>query len=161
MHKLLLALWKFLTRLSGLHRLLLHLVNVRFIVSASAVIVDDDDRVLLFHHTYRNYNAWGIPGGWLKRGENPVSALCREVAEESGFAVEIRQPLFVDSAPAMGTLEIMYLARLIGGDFLPSAEVDDCRWFSPDEDLPEDMKAAQKRIIHEIRLKKSEGAKAP
>jgi 8-oxo-dGTP diphosphatase len=159
MRRILLALWKFLTRHAGLHRLLLHAVNARFIVSASAVIVDDDGRVLLFHHTYRNCNSWGIPGGWLKRGENAVSALCREVAEESGLAVDVLAPLFIDSSPKMATMEIMYLARLIGGDFMPSDEVDECRWFDLAEKLPEDMKDEQKRVIAKARRAILEGGR--
>ncbi len=151
MRRFLLAVWKFLTRRHGLHAFLLHVVNPNFVVSASAVILDEGGRVLLFHHTYRNKNVWGIPGGWLKRGEDPVSALCREVAEESGLAVEVREPLHVDSAVCMAAVEIMYDVRLIGGEFIPSEEVDECRWFAPGETLPEDMKKAQKRVINEAR----------
>ena len=42
------------------------------------------DRVLLVRHTYGS-RAWDIPGGAIKRGEEPLSAAHREMEEELGL----------------------------------------------------------------------------
>jgi 8-oxo-dGTP pyrophosphatase MutT (NUDIX family) len=42
------------------------------------------DRVLLVRHTYGN-RAWDVPGGAIKRGEQPLAAARREMGEELGL----------------------------------------------------------------------------
>ena len=154
MYRLILRLWRLVVRVPGMEILLLRLFNARFIVGSSGVILDDAGRVLLFHHTYRRKYAWGLPGGWMKAGEKAAAALAREVAEESGLAVDVIAPLLVDTLPKRAVIENIFLARFVGGTFLPSAEVDECRWF--DEDLPRDMKPLQKRIVEAARRLTSE-----
>jgi len=46
-----------------------------------------DGQVLLVRHSYRQ--SWGLPGGLLKRGEDPATAALREAAEEVGLAVDL------------------------------------------------------------------------
>lgn len=42
------------------------------------------DRVLLVRHTYGD-RAWDVPGGAIKRGEQPLTAAGREMSEELGL----------------------------------------------------------------------------
>jgi 8-oxo-dGTP pyrophosphatase MutT (NUDIX family) len=49
--------------------------------------VIDHDRVLLVRHTYGPRH-WDLPGGTMRRGEPPINAARREMAEELGIAVE-------------------------------------------------------------------------
>src|SRR6185369_699323 len=64
-----------------------HLLNQHFLLGAVAIIADEQGRLLLFHHTYRRRTPWGLPGGWMIRGESPLEAVVREVREESGLAI--------------------------------------------------------------------------
>lgn len=66
-------------------------------VAAGALFVDDRDRVLMLHPTYKP--EWEIPGGYIEAGESPVEACQREVYEEIGLQPEIRSLLVVDWAP--------------------------------------------------------------
>jgi double-stranded uracil-DNA glycosylase len=51
--------------------------------SVRAVVLDDDDRVLLFRHpTANDPGRWLCPGGALEAGESDVEALRRELREE-------------------------------------------------------------------------------
>lgn len=152
-----LSLWKSLAGFPGIQNIVLRLINAHFILGATAVILDHRGRVLLFHHTYRARSAWGLPGGWLKRGESVASALIREVAEESSMAVRIIAPLAVETARGVPAAEVLYLAEFVGGDFHPSGEVDECRWFAPGQDLPEEMKEAHRRMVRTVwRLRREE-----
>src|ERR1043165_6051075 len=45
-------------------------------------------RVLLLRHVLRKGSGWGIPGGFLRAGEQPEEAVCRELREETGLELE-------------------------------------------------------------------------
>ncbi len=54
--------------------------------SATALLVDERDRVLLVLHSSRGL--WVMPGGAIDPGENPADAAVRETWEEAGLHVE-------------------------------------------------------------------------
>jgi len=56
----------------------------RHIVAVSAVVINATGEVLLVQTPRRG---WEPPGGQVERGEDPLTALAREVAEESGCAM--------------------------------------------------------------------------
>ena len=62
-------------------------------VAAYAVIVDEDDRLLLAHWNEGRRGAWTMPGGGLEPGEEPERAARREVREETGYRVAIEELL--------------------------------------------------------------------
>ena len=65
--------------------------HVRFIVSAGAVIVDQQGQVLLLKHVFRAGSGWGIPGGFIDADEQPEAALRRELQEEVGPGTRQRE----------------------------------------------------------------------
>jgi 8-oxo-dGTP diphosphatase len=111
--------------------ILLWIVNHKFLIGVSAVIVNEQGEILLFKHTYRGKHPWGLPGGWLMKRENPARAIEREIYEESGFRVRALAPLIVDCADKFSQLDIIFFARFLSGNFQPSAEVSECGYFSP------------------------------
>lgn len=70
------------------------------IVSAGVLFFDGTGRVMLVRPTYKP--GWEIPGGVVEtsRGETPLQAACREVAEELGIEVPVGPVLAIDSVPA-------------------------------------------------------------
>jgi 8-oxo-dGTP diphosphatase len=130
LEKLLLWLWGRLPIPQWLRWIILWLGNQKFIIGVAAVVLDEEERVLFFKHTYRPDVPWGLPGGWLKRNENPARAVEREIREESGLMVEITTPLWVAERENAAGLDIIYLGRLVSGTFSPSAEVSEARYFA-------------------------------
>ncbi len=65
------------------------LLATRQPVGACGVIVGRDGRVLLAFHRTRPSAPWGLPGGWLHRGELPEDGLLREVEEELALPVTL------------------------------------------------------------------------
>ena len=59
-----------------------------FRLSSHAVIVNDENKILLLKATYTD-KRWGLPGGSLEPGETIHEALIRECKEEIGLDVKI------------------------------------------------------------------------
>jgi ADP-ribose pyrophosphatase YjhB (NUDIX family) len=73
-------------------------------------------------HVFRPHYPWGLPGGWVERGENPANTVRREFEEELGLWVEIKQLLLCEvqggSFPKNTTpsgLGLVYYCRLTNG----------------------------------------------
>ena len=64
--------------------------------SARAIILDDDDRILLcrfqFARDGRAVVVWATPGGGVEPGESLLAALRRELMEEVGLQIEAEPP---------------------------------------------------------------------
>lgn len=64
-------------------------------VSARAVVVDGEGRVLLVRHSDNGRAFHVLPGGRVEPGETAAEAACREVHEETGLRVDIGDLLWV------------------------------------------------------------------
>jgi 8-oxo-dGTP diphosphatase len=62
-------------------------VNLR--VRVGALIQDDAHRLLCIRHRRRGRSYWTLPGGAPKDGEILAEALQREVAEETGYKIQV------------------------------------------------------------------------
>ncbi|MBT2482868.1 NUDIX hydrolase [Streptomyces sp. ISL-94] len=114
--------------------------------AASAVVVDDDGRVLLQRRT--DNGMWALPGGKMELGESLADCAIRETFEETGMTVEITgivgtytHPGHVfsyDDGEVRQEFSICLLARPTGGTLRTSDESFEVAWFTPDaiDDLP-------------------------
>jgi ADP-ribose pyrophosphatase YjhB (NUDIX family) len=99
-------------------------------VGAVAVIFNDTGQVLLAEHTFRPDHPWGLPGGWIERGENPVHAVQREIQEELNLKITVKKLLLCDTQgsddepttpPSLG---LAYYCRLDEPDVSPLPSID-------------------------------------
>src|SRR5918912_3750917 len=82
------------------------LYEPRFTVTAGACVLDAEGRVLLLKHAFRAGSGWGIPGGFLEKGEQPEAALRRELREEVGLELAGARLAFVRTLPRAQQIEI-------------------------------------------------------
>jgi ADP-ribose pyrophosphatase YjhB (NUDIX family) len=126
------------------------LAEPRFMVTVGAIVLDERGRVLLLQHEFRTGSGWGIPGGFLERGEQPVEALRRELREETGAEVYEEQLVRVRTLRGPQQVEIHFLCRVRdpSGARPRSMEINHVGWFAPDA-LPPELSPDQRRLIKE------------
>ena len=133
------ALLKAFRRLPRRARLaVVHGLAPGYSVGAMCLVEREDGARLFVRHSYRR--RWGVPGGLLKRGEDVRDAARREAMEEVGLAVELVGEPTVVVEPRSRRVDVIFAARPAPGadpDAAQprSAEIEECRWFGPD-DLP-------------------------
>ena len=120
----------------------------RFNVTAGAVVVDDEGRVLLLKHVFRPGSGWGIPGGFLEKGEQPDEAIRRELREETGLELETTEILFARTLKQSGRVEIIFRCRPLASEQAAprTFEIKSAEWFAPDR-LPAELSDDQRWII--------------
>jgi ADP-ribose pyrophosphatase YjhB (NUDIX family) len=108
------------------------------VVAVTGVVTDEEGRVLLVRGDHRG---WEPPGGQVEHGEDLVSALQREVKEESGCEVEVMGLLGVYSnlgRPERGVPEQVHLVfgcEWVRGEPRAGNECLEAGWFGPEEAL--------------------------
>lgn len=116
------------------HVLAARILRPRFRVAVAALVFNEQGHILLFKHTYRKL-AWGIPVGGLEYGEQPEQGVIREFFEESGITIQVERLLFADSSKLFRHVTLIYLCKIVSGEFRESYEVSEMKYFDVD-DLP-------------------------
>lgn len=105
------------------------------------VVVRHGDDVLLIRHTYGT-QAWGVPGGGMKKDEDPVEAAIRETREETGL--EIADATLIPGNPFTqvphdrGELWVVAGTAATREYQIDGVEIAEAQWFATDS-LPDDM----------------------
>jgi 8-oxo-dGTP pyrophosphatase MutT (NUDIX family) len=115
-----------------------------YIVRPSVVgvkcVLTDGDRVLLVRHTY-GAAEWLLPGGSVKRGEDPFAAARREMHEELGIESDGWTALGVQTGRLHYRRDTIHCFHAEVGDRrldIDRGEIAAVRWFHRDE-LPADL----------------------
>jgi 8-oxo-dGTP pyrophosphatase MutT (NUDIX family) len=109
--------------------------------AVTAVVQDDEGRVLLIHRT--DNDRWALPGGGTELGESVTQTVVREVREETGIDVEVlglvgiysdpRHVIAYDDGEVRQQFSLCFRARPIGGTLTMSAESTEVRWIAPSD----------------------------
>jgi 8-oxo-dGTP pyrophosphatase MutT (NUDIX family)/phosphohistidine phosphatase SixA len=103
----------------------------------------DDTEVMLVHRP--KYDDWSLPKGKQNNDEHILETAVREVLEETGMLVALRQPLPQRSYKVEGEPKVVHYWRaevLADQGFVPNREVDDIKW------LP--VEAAATTVTHPL-----------
>lgn len=123
------------------------------IAGVSVVIADLDGRILLLRHSY-GPRVWALPGGGLKRGEDPEACARREVREELGLELaSIRKIALLEEELSRSAHEAHLFAANSHMRPAPDMrEVIEARFF-PIHSLPEPMGEVTRRRIAAYRAR--------
>ena len=125
------------------------LTQPRFAVTAGAVVCDERGRVVLLRHVLRKGSGWGVPGGFLKSGEQPEDGIRRELREETGLELDSVELAFVRTLKGVRQVEVIFRGSM-KSDALSRVEkgfeIDRAEWFAPDS-LPDSVSRDQRRLI--------------
>ena len=86
----------------------------QFLIGVTGIIFNEENKVLLFKHTYRQ-TQWSLPGGYIKSKEHPFEALEREIKEESGLIVSSDEQLKLRTDRETSRLDVTIIGKYIGG----------------------------------------------
>ena len=107
--------------------------------TAGCVIVRDGRALITKRAREPEKGRFDIPGGFLERDEDPVTAVKREVEEELSMAIDVGYDDLLQAVPhrygANGdwVLAMGFIARSATGEPRPADDVEEARWVSLDE----------------------------
>ena len=132
----------------ALRRWTVRLSHPRFAVTAGAIVTDARGRVLLLKHRFRPGAGWGMPGGFMERGEQAEETLRRELREEIGLEVENLNLFTTRAFKTAKQVEIVFRCRAVGNPDQLNFEIQKAAWFFPHQ-LPVELPKDQARLIQQ------------
>ncbi len=134
------------------------LIFFRDLKVAVGALIRDRDRVLLVRRAIRpEKGKWALPAGYMEYDEEPRDAVRREVREEVGLEVEIREvldvfPLHNPYARGVIIVYAAFPAGAVPATLTAEDDVDLVRWFNA-ENIPWDDLAFEstRRILERWR----------
>jgi 8-oxo-dGTP diphosphatase len=124
-------------------------------IPAVGVIVHDKGRVLIIKRAFEpSANKWSIPGGAVELGEKVRDAARREVYEELGLDVTIKEVVDVldnivwkDETIKFHFVLVDFWAELQGGNLVLNHECLDAQWVGKDELDQYDLTTGARKAI--------------
>ncbi len=129
---------------------LLWLLNAKFNLGVSAVVVDKAANVLLLRHSFRRSDGWSLPSGWMAAGERIGDAIVREIREETRLEVEPVTIFRIESGFRL-RVGFFLLCRTTAAPadiVVDGKEVLEARFFAP-ASLPEIVPVSDRSAIAE------------
>lgn len=105
----------------------------KHIVAAGTLVQNKKNQILLVKTECRG---WELPGGQVEEGEDIISALKREVEEESGASIEIKKMAAIYSSISEPSKVILDFISVCNNDDIKikaTEEILDAKWFLPEE----------------------------
>ncbi len=111
------------------------------IVGAAAIVLRDDQVLLVQRGREPAKGLWGLPGGMLELGETIAAGVRREVLEECGIEVAVGplagvfEPMQRDETGRLRYHYVVldYLATYVSGELRAADDADDARWVELDK----------------------------
>jgi ADP-ribose pyrophosphatase YjhB (NUDIX family) len=107
-------------------------------VAAVAILSREDRNFLLVKRGEDpGKGRWGLPGGFVELGETIEMALVRELAEETGYQVELGDLVgvwsYYNEYRRLSGAAIIYSVGITSGELVLSSDVTDAKWVTFEE----------------------------
>jgi ADP-ribose pyrophosphatase YjhB (NUDIX family) len=122
-----------------------------YTIGAFAIILDEQDRVLLCHR--RDYDLWNLPGGGVELNETPWECVIREVKEETGLDVEVESLAGIYSKRNETDICFSFICKVTGGKISLTDEADILKYFAVNE-IPQNTSPNQVDRIKDVLVEK-------
>ena len=126
---------------------------------AAAVALIDDDKLLMLKR--KDNKKWTLPGGTLDFGESLTECAVREVMEETGLDISIKDVVgtYTDGdirieysdGEVRQEFTIVYLGEIAGGSVVLDDESSEYKWIQLEEVQNLEMAESQKRRISDLK----------
>ena len=106
-------------------------------VGADAAIFNERGEILLMERA--DGSGWCMPCGWVEPNEKPIEAVAREVREETGLEIEVKQLVGVFTRMPSGEngphtmISVVHLCGIISGELTLSHEGSALRYWPIEE----------------------------
>ena len=121
--------------------------QTKFTVSVGAIVINNENKVLLLDHVLRPASGWGLPGGFIEKNESPAKAIKRELREEIGLEIENIEIFRIRTMNRH--VEILFSAHSITEGKVQSFEIKELGWFDYNS-MPQKISTIHKQIIKEV-----------
>lgn len=134
-----------------LGRVIWRLRQPKFSAGVVGIVFNMKGEVLLVEHVFHPYAPWGLPGGWVDRGENPDQTAARELHEELQLAVRVG-PIVMAEVSFGNHLDFAFLCFSEGTVGELSSELLGYKWCEV-SNLPRLQRFHYEAIQKAVRLK--------
>jgi len=122
----------------------------------TCAIIEKDGKFLITQRPEdgrHNGGRWEFPGGKLDWGENPRESLKREIQEEIGIDVSVKEIFEISSNVYGGEKHVVLLAFhcLYEEGKIEKKDIQDYRWITPDEMKDYDITEADLPFIEKLK----------
>ena len=97
-----------------------------------------EGQILLLRHVFHPTVPWGLPGGWLEKGEAPADCAVRELHEETGLNANLGPIIYSSFETTPAHIGIAFIATIQPKKLSLSGEIIEADWFEP-ASLPETL----------------------
>ena len=98
---------------------------MRLMVRPTGVLIEDE-KILLVRQDVTDKRHWALPGGRLEAGETIEECLIREIQEETGLDIEVKELLYLTDRFYEDThiVHILFLVERTGGRLRSGKELE-------------------------------------
>ncbi|MEL6148195.1 MAG: NUDIX hydrolase [Chloroflexota bacterium] len=115
---------------------LYRLTKPQFTAGVVGIVFNDEGHVLLVEHVFHAKYPWGLPGGWVDRGEPLDVSVVRELREELQLDVTVQLVAHVEIVRKYRNhIDIAYLCKAHNSVGTLSTELLQYRW-TPLDNMP-------------------------
>lgn len=96
-------------------------------------VLKDNMVLMVQQHVQRGEIVWNFPGGGIHKGESPEDACIREIKEETGYEVKIKELLYTESTKFTCLVEIVGGKMFVDKSNEDNEDIIDVSWVSIDD----------------------------